>query len=177
MGLLLLRKGSQSYIGLVFNPFDPPTRVVIVKRKCVRLHANTRLGAGGGGGGGAAPQWCYSRLCQLNRNLFLVQTTFFTFQNYSWAVIKLQRCRQEYLEAYNLLSGDKILCSLPATLRRVILFREHDHETFLLVIRKTKFHMSQMRTRLQKRKIGDYKISNFWQTANSSFRRSANRGT
>ena len=62
------------------------------------------------------------------------------------------------------MSGDKILCSLPATLRRVILFREHDHETFLLVIRKTKFHMSQMRTRLQKRKIGDYKISNFWQT-------------
>ena len=48
MGLLLLRKGSQSYIGLVFNPFDPPTRVVIVKRKCVRLHANTRLGGGGG---------------------------------------------------------------------------------------------------------------------------------
>ena len=113
----------------------------------------------------------------VNRNLFLVQTTFFTFQNYSWAVIKLQRCRQEYLEAYNLLSGDKILCSLPATLRWVILFREHDHETWLLVIRKTKFHMSQMRTRLQKRKIGAYKISNFWQTANSSFRRSANRGT
>ena len=52
MGLLLLRKGSQSYIGLVFTPFDPPTRVVIVKRKCVRLHANTRLGGGGGGGGG-----------------------------------------------------------------------------------------------------------------------------
>ena len=51
MGLLLLRKGSQSYIGLVFNPFDPPTRVVIVKRKCVRLHANTRLGGGGGGSG------------------------------------------------------------------------------------------------------------------------------
>ena len=50
MGLLLLRKGSQSYIGLVFTPFDPPTRVVIVKRKCVRLHANTRLGGGGGGG-------------------------------------------------------------------------------------------------------------------------------
>ena len=54
MGLLLLRKGSQSYIGLVFNPFDPPTRVVIVKRKCVRLHANTRFG--GGGGGGPAPR-------------------------------------------------------------------------------------------------------------------------
>ena len=49
MGLLLLRKGSQSYIGLVFTPFDPPTRVVIVKTKCVRLHANTRLGGGGGG--------------------------------------------------------------------------------------------------------------------------------
>ena len=62
MGLLLLRKGSQSYIGLVFTPFDPPTRVVIVKRKCVRLHANTRLGGGGGGSGplgpspGSAPQ-------------------------------------------------------------------------------------------------------------------------
>ena len=57
MGLLLLRKGSQSYIGLtVFNPFDPPTRVVIVKRKCVRLHANTRLGGGGGSGPPDRPQ-------------------------------------------------------------------------------------------------------------------------
>ena len=55
MGLLLLRKGSQSYIGLVFTPFDPPTRVVIVKRKCVRLHANTRLGGGGGGYGPLGP--------------------------------------------------------------------------------------------------------------------------
>ena len=70
-----------------------------------------------------------------NRKPFLLQTMFFTFQNYS-AVIKLQRCRQEHLEAYNLLSGDKILCALPAILRRVILFREHDHEKFLLVIRK-----------------------------------------
>ena len=33
MGLLLLRKGSQSYVGLVFTPLDPPMGVVIVKRK------------------------------------------------------------------------------------------------------------------------------------------------
>ena len=40
-------------------------------------------------------------------------------------VTKLQRCRREHLEAYNFLSGGKILCSLTASLRRVILFREY----------------------------------------------------
>ena len=31
MGLVLLRKGSQSFIGPVFTPFDLPTCVMIVK--------------------------------------------------------------------------------------------------------------------------------------------------
>ena len=30
MGLVLLRKGSQRFIGPVFTPFDPPTCVIIV---------------------------------------------------------------------------------------------------------------------------------------------------
>ena len=43
MGLLLLRKGSQSYVGLVFTSLDTPMGVVIVKRKQVWLYANTQL--------------------------------------------------------------------------------------------------------------------------------------
>ena len=43
MRLLLLRKGSQSYVGLVFTSLDTPMGVVIVKRKQVRLYANTQL--------------------------------------------------------------------------------------------------------------------------------------
>lgn len=35
MGLLLLRKGSQSYVGLVFTSLDTPMGVVKVKRKQV----------------------------------------------------------------------------------------------------------------------------------------------
>ena len=31
MGLMLLRKGSQCFIGSVFTPFGPPTCVIIVK--------------------------------------------------------------------------------------------------------------------------------------------------
>ena len=30
MGLVLLRKGSQCFVGPVFTPFDPPTCVIIV---------------------------------------------------------------------------------------------------------------------------------------------------
>ena len=30
MGLVLIRKGSQCFIGPVFTPFDPPTCVIIV---------------------------------------------------------------------------------------------------------------------------------------------------
>ena len=41
--LLLLRKGSQSYVGLVFTSLDTPMGVVIVKRKQVWLYANTQL--------------------------------------------------------------------------------------------------------------------------------------
>ena len=43
MRLLLLRKGSQSYVGLVFTSLDTPMGVVIVKRKQVWLYANTQL--------------------------------------------------------------------------------------------------------------------------------------
>ena len=32
MGLVLLRKGSQSFIGPVFTPSDPPTHVIVVKK-------------------------------------------------------------------------------------------------------------------------------------------------
>ena len=32
MGLTLLRKGSECFIGPEFTPFDPPTFVIIVKR-------------------------------------------------------------------------------------------------------------------------------------------------
>ena len=35
MGLVLLRKGSQCFIGPVFTQVDPPTCVIIVKRKWV----------------------------------------------------------------------------------------------------------------------------------------------
>ena len=31
MGLVLLRKGSQCFIGSVFTPFDPPACVITVK--------------------------------------------------------------------------------------------------------------------------------------------------
>ena len=31
MGLVLLRKGSQCFIGPMFTPFDPPTSVITVK--------------------------------------------------------------------------------------------------------------------------------------------------
>ena len=77
-------------------------------------------------------------------------------------------------------------------LRRVILFRQHYPEKplwggnnrvcmyqssfkwrFLLY---EKFHVSHMRTRLQKRKISDNNIFNFFlQTPSSIFRRSSNR--
>ena len=33
MGLVLLRKGSQCFIGSVFTPFDPSACVIIVKEK------------------------------------------------------------------------------------------------------------------------------------------------
>ena len=79
----------------------------------------------------------------VNRKPFLVRTIFPPTKIFS-AVTKLQSCRREDLEAYNFLSGDKILCSFTAILRRVILFG-----------------VSQMRTRLQKQKIGDYKIFTF----------------
>ena len=31
MGLMLLKKGSQCFIGAVLTPFDPPTCVITVK--------------------------------------------------------------------------------------------------------------------------------------------------
>ena len=33
MGLVLLRKGSQCFIGLVFTPFDPPACVINSQKK------------------------------------------------------------------------------------------------------------------------------------------------
>ena len=33
MGLVLLRKGSQCFIGPVFTPFDPSTRVIKSQKK------------------------------------------------------------------------------------------------------------------------------------------------
>ena len=37
MGLVLLTKGSQCFIGPVFTQFDPPTWIIIVKRKKLEL--------------------------------------------------------------------------------------------------------------------------------------------
>ena len=80
------------------------------------------------------------------------------------------------IQAYNLMSGDKILCSLTSILHRAILFWEYDQSY-------EKSRISE-RTGRWKHKMGDYKIVTFclflgffcsWQTPNPLFRRSANR--
>ena len=43
MGLLLLRKGSQRFIGPVFTLFDPPKCVIIVKGNSEQLQVNMQL--------------------------------------------------------------------------------------------------------------------------------------
>ena len=40
MGLVLLRKGSQCFIGPVFTPFDPPTCVIIVSERLSQANLN-----------------------------------------------------------------------------------------------------------------------------------------
>ena len=62
----------------------------------------------------------------VNSEAFLVQTNFSSPSKVFSIVTKVHRCHREELETYNFLSGDNLLCSLTAILRRVILFRTHD---------------------------------------------------
>ena len=56
--------------------------------------------------------------------------TIFSPTKFLLSVTKFQRCIRESLEGDNF-APEKILCSLTATLRQVILFRERDHLQFL----------------------------------------------
>lgn len=62
----------------------------------------------------------------VNSEAFLVQTNFSSPSKIFSIVTKVHRCHREELGTYNFLSGDNLLCSLTAILRRVILFRTHD---------------------------------------------------
>ena len=62
----------------------------------------------------------------VNSEAFLVQTNFSSPSKIFSIVTKVHRCHREELGTYNFLSGDNLICSLTAILRRVILFRTHD---------------------------------------------------
>ena len=63
----------------------------------------------------------------VNRKPYLGERFYdFTPTEILSTVTKRQRCRREYLEAYNFLLGDKFLLSLTAILHQVILFRKYD---------------------------------------------------
>ena len=58
---------------------------------------------------------------------------FFSSTKILSSITKLQRDRRVALEAYNFLSSEKIYCSVTATLKRVIIFRNRYHTKWYCV--------------------------------------------
>ena len=80
---------------------------------------------------------------------FLVHTIFFNYQNFLNRHQTSKNAVEEYSQVYSYMSGDKVLCSMTAILGMAM------HPSSGHLISRT---WPIMRTRLQKRKIGDYKI-------------------
>lgn len=100
----------------------------------------------------------------VNSEAFLVQTNFSSPSKVFSIVTKVHRCHREELGTYNFLSGDNLLCSLTAILRRVILFRTHDQLKLLQLAFLVKRKISRVSdaNKVPKKKIGEYKISKFF---------------
>ena len=112
----------------------------------------------------------------VNSEAFLVQTNFSS--TIFSIVTKVHRCHREELGTYIFLSGDNLLCSLTAILRRVILFRTHDQLKLLqlaFLVKRKISRVSDANKVPKKKKLVSTKFSNFSQTSNSILCRSANR--
>ena len=111
----------------------------------------------------------------VNSEAFLVQTNFSS--TIFSIVTKVHRCHREELGTYIFLSGDNLLCSLTAILRRVILFRTHDQLKLLQLAFLVKRKISRVSdaNKVPKKKLVSTKFPNFSQTSNSILCRSANR--
>ena len=99
----------------------------------------------------------------VNSEAFLVQTNFSS--TIFSIVTKVHRCHREELGTYIFLSGDNLLCSLTAILRRVILFRTHDQLKLLqlaFLVKRKISRVSDANKVPKKKKIGEYKIFKFF---------------
>ena len=89
---------------------------------------------------------CFAKNKTVNRKPFSSANDFFYLPWFSQLSPNFKNAVEEYSEAYNSLTGDKVLCSMTAIINRVILSRENDQLCSLLG-RRSKGKGKGIRTR------------------------------